>query len=200
MANFFPGASRRVGLLKDKSKIKAPSGGCISRDRNCAETCKAGARKSSKKRGEALSEQYAGEEKRGNGAPSRGTPRGLPRMPFHPVSCLPLANVENCWRFPEGLSYPARAQSAVSSASSPRDKFLTVKHLSPYRHMLQLVSRTISRHSFSKKTKTKGPTGGQKILVDPSGIRRALIRALCSLLYLSTEVQSLEEKSFQTSL
>lgn len=42
---------RRVFLRKDKSKIKALGGGCISRDRNYRNLREAGARKADKKRG-----------------------------------------------------------------------------------------------------------------------------------------------------
>jgi len=59
-------------------------------------------------------------------------------MPFLLVSYLPLANVENYWRFPEGILRATCATGYIFSTSSSRDKFLTVKHLSPYRHMLHL--------------------------------------------------------------
>lgn len=102
---------------------------------------------------------------------------GLSRMPLPLISYLPPANVENCWRFPEGLSYPARATctlTATSSASSSRNKFLTVKHLFPYRHMLHCTG-TFFRRGFSRrkqKRKTNRVTmEDRKYSVDPVALR-----------------------------
>lgn len=53
-------ASRRLVPRKDKSKIKALGGGCISRDRNL----RGGRKKGRQKARRTLSEQDAGEEKR----------------------------------------------------------------------------------------------------------------------------------------
>lgn len=78
-------ASRRVVLRKDKSKIKALGGGCISRDRNYR-NLRGGRKKGGQKARRTLSEQDAGEEKRkrrrARGWDSGKEEKSRPRMPF----------------------------------------------------------------------------------------------------------------------
>lgn len=72
-------------------------------------------------------------------------------------------------------AYPAeRARTictpALSSASSPRNKFLTIEHSSSYRHMLYIICNSNLFPSFFRRKQNRKieTVGERKDFVDPS--------------------------------
>lgn len=101
-----------------------------------------------------------------------------------------LSSFSECWKLLAiSWRFILRATCAtgyIFSTSSSRDKFLTVKHLSPYRHMLHLYLESFPDIFQENKNERPGPnltifTEDRKLYRSYIVILKKLIRVLCNL-------------------